>query len=58
MTTRFAINDIVAYEKDGVSYEFEISEIRIDDSGIYYSGVDAGDIAVGWHLEKYLDLRY
>jgi len=58
MTTRFAINDIVAYEKDGIFYEFEINEIRIDDSGIYYSGVDAGDCSVGWHLEKYLDLRY
>jgi hypothetical protein len=58
MTTRFAIYDIVAYEKDGVFYEFEIHEIKIDDSGIYYSGFDAGDIQVGWHLEKYLNLIY
>jgi hypothetical protein len=57
MTTRFAINDIVAYEKDGIFYEFEINEIMIDDSGIYYSGVDAGLIQVGWHKEKFLDLR-
>lgn len=57
MQTRFRINDVVLFEKDDVSYEFQINEIRIDDSGIYYSGFDAGDIAVGWHLEKHLDLR-
>jgi hypothetical protein len=56
MTTRFRIFDVVRYEKDGVSYDFQIFEIRIDLEGIFYSGTDAGDCPVGWHKEKFLEL--
>lgn len=57
MTTRFGIFDVVYYEKDGIGYEFQILEIRIDCEGIFYSGIDAGSVQVGWHKEKFLDLR-
>jgi hypothetical protein len=56
MTTRFRIFDVVRYEKDGVTYDFQIFEIMIDCHGIFYSGNDAGDVAVGWHKEKFLEL--
>jgi hypothetical protein len=57
MTTRFKINDIVLFSDNNSSYEFQILEIKIDESGIFYSGIDAGLIQVGWHKEKFLDLR-
>jgi hypothetical protein len=59
MTTRFAIGDIVLFDNSESSYEFEVTEIRIDHDGIFYSGQDAGgmdDGAVGWHKEKFLTL--
>jgi hypothetical protein len=55
MFTRFAIGQIVLYSKDDISYTFEITEIRIDDSGKYYSGKDESG-PVGEYLEKYLEL--
>lgn len=58
MTTRFAIDDIVLFDNGEASYEFQITEIKIDCDGIFYSGDDAGGIQVGWHKEKFLDLRY
>jgi hypothetical protein len=57
MTTRFKINDIVLFNDNNSSYEFQILEIKIDESGIFYSGIDADLIQVGWHKEKFLDLR-
>jgi hypothetical protein len=56
MDTRFAIGYVVLYEKDGMSYEFEITEIKIDSTGIWYAGEDAGGIPVGYHKEKFLSL--
>lgn len=55
MFTKFAIGQTVLYSKDGISYTFEITEIRIDDSGKYYSGNDESG-PVGEYLEKYLEL--
>lgn len=55
MFTKFAIGQIVIYSKDDISYTFEITEIRIDDSGKYYSGKDESG-PVGEYLEKYLEL--
>lgn len=55
MFTRFAIGQTVLYSRDGISYTFEITEIRIDDSGKYYSGTDESG-PVGEYLEKYLEL--
>ncbi len=55
MFTRFAIGQTVLYSKDGIIYAFEITEIRIDDSGKYYSGKDESG-SVGEYPEKYLEL--
>lgn len=51
MDIRFSIDQEVLFEKNGISYTFIITEIRIDESGIYYTGCD--DIgSVGEYKQK------
>jgi len=55
METRFAIGQDVKFEKDRMSFIFEITEIKIDHFGIWYAGADEHG-PVGWYNQKDLEL--
>ena len=55
METRFAIGQDVRFEKDRISFIFEITEIKIDHYGVWYAGADEHGL-VGWYLQKDLEL--
>ncbi len=55
METRFAIGQDVRFEKDKMSFIFEITEIKIDHFGIWYAGADEHG-PVGWYNQKDLEL--
>ncbi len=55
MDTQFAIGNIVQYKViPGII--FTITEILIDDSGIYYTGIDQDKIQLGYYRQNFLDL--
>ena len=55
MDTRFAINNTVQYILNP-SIVFTITEILIDDSGIYYIGIDQDKIQLGYYRQNFLEL--
>ena len=55
METRFAIGHFVKFEKDQISFIFEITEIKIDHFGVWYAGADEHG-PVGWYSQKDLEL--
>ena len=55
MDTRFAINNTVKYLLDP-SIIFTITEILIDDSGIFYTGIDQDKIHLGYYRQNFLEL--
>lgn len=55
MDTRFAINNTVKYLLDP-SIVFTITEILIDDSGIYYTGIDQNKAQLGYYRQNFLEL--
>lgn len=55
METRFAIGHFVRFEKDQISFIFEITEIKIDHFGVWYAGADEHG-PVGWYSQKDLEL--
>lgn len=55
MDTRFAINNTVQYLLD-TSIIFTITEILIDDTGIYYTGLDQDRIQLGYYRQNFLEL--
>lgn len=55
MDTRFAIGNIVQY-KVNPEIIFTITEILIDDTGIYYTGIDQDKIQLGYYRQNFLEL--
>lgn len=55
METRFRLDDVVLYTKDNISFQFEITEIKIDYLGVWYAGHDEHG-PVGWYAQKDLEL--
>jgi len=55
MDTRFAIGHTVQY----ILYPqiiFTVTEILIDDSGVYYTGIDEDKIQLGYFRQNFLEL--
>ena len=55
MDTRFAINNIVQ-NKYNPSIIFTITEIMIDDTGIYYTGYNQENDEVAFYRQDFLEL--
>ena len=55
MDTRFAINNTVQYILHPYII-FTITEILIDDTGIYYTGIDQDNIQLGYFRQNFLEL--
>jgi len=55
MDTRFAIGNTVQYILHP-QIIFTVTEILIDDSGVYYSGIDEDKIQLGYFRQNFLEL--
>jgi hypothetical protein len=55
MDTRFAIGYIVKYILQP-EIIFTITEILIDDTGIYYTGIDQSKAQLGYYRQNFLEL--
>jgi hypothetical protein len=55
MDTRFAIGNIVQYILHP-EIIFTITEILIDDTGVYYTGIDQDKIQLGYFRQNFLEL--
>jgi hypothetical protein len=55
MDTRFAIGNTVQYILHP-QIIFTITEILIDDSGVYYTGIDEDKIQLGYFRQNFLEL--
>jgi hypothetical protein len=55
MDTRFAIGNTVQYILHP-QIIFIVTEILIDDSGVYYTGIDEDKIQLGYFRQNYLEL--
>jgi hypothetical protein len=55
MDTRFAIGNTVQYILHS-QIIFTVTEILIDDSGVYYTGIDEDKIQLGYFRQNFLEL--
>jgi hypothetical protein len=55
MDTRFAIGNTVQYILHP-QIIFTVTEILIDDSGVYYTGIDEDKIQLGYIRQNFLEL--
>jgi hypothetical protein len=55
MDTRFAIGNTVQYILHP-QIIFTVTEILIDDSGVYYTGIDEDKIQLGFFRQNFLEL--
>jgi hypothetical protein len=55
MDTRFAIGNTVQYILHP-QIIFTVTEILIDDSGVYYTGIDEDKIQIGYFRQNFLEL--